>query len=195
MEIGNYIMGGGPLSSRITDRVRKQDGLSYTAVTQFRADASDERGIYMMFCISNPTNTEKVVDAVREEVDRMLESGVTLDELNKAKESFLTNRQGGRARDSKIASILLTNLKTGRTMDFHTQSDERITELTKEQVDAAIKSTIDPKRLVIVTAGDFSKAESGDTEEAEMEENEAEENEVEESGSAEKAEAETAESK
>ena len=159
MEIGNYIMGGGPLSSRIADRVRKQDGLSYTAVTRFRADAQDERGHYMMFCISNPTNTEKVVETVREEVDRMLSNGVTMDELEKAKESFLTNRQGARARDSQIASDLLTNMKTGRTMDFHAQSDQRISQLTKEQVDAALKSVIDPDRLVIITAGDFSKAE------------------------------------
>ena len=169
MEIGNYIMGGGPLSSRIADRVRKQDGLSYTAITRFRANHEDERGLYMMFCISNPKNTEKVVETVREEVDRMLSEGVTMDELNKAKESFLTNRQGGRAKDSRIASDLLKNLKVGRTMDFHAQSDARITQLTKEQVDAAIKSTIDPERLVIVTAGDFSKAEEGEVEdEAEM---------------------------
>ena len=114
----------------------------------------------MMFCISNPTNTEKVVETVREEVDKMLAKGVTMDELNKAKESFLTNRQGGRAKDSRIASDLLKNLKIGRTMDFHTQSDARITQLTKEQVDAAIKLTIDPERLVIITAGDFSKAEA-----------------------------------
>lgn len=165
MEIGNYIMGGGPLSSRIADRVRKQDGLSYTAITQFKARAQDQRGVYMMFCISNPTNTEKVVETVREEVDKMLATGVTMDELNKAKESFLTNRQGGRARDGRIASDLLANLKIGRTMDFHTQSDLRISQLTKEQVDAAIKSTIDPQRLIIVTAGDFSKA-NGDAKES-----------------------------
>ena len=166
MEIGNYIMGGGPLSSRIADRVRKQDGLSYTAITRFRADAQDERGLYMMFCISNPTNTEKVVETVREEVDKMLSSGVTMDELEKAKESFLTNRQGGRARDGQIAADLLKNLKVGRTMDFHTQSDQRISQLTKEQVDAALKSVVDPDRLVIITAGDFKAKSEGETQSA-----------------------------
>ena len=166
MEIGNYIMGGGPLSSRIADRVRKKDGLSYTAMTRFRADAQDERGLYMMFCISNPTNTEKVVETVREEVDKMLSSGVTMDELEKAKESFLTNRQGGRARDGQIGADLLKNLKGGRTMDFHTQSDQRISQLTKEQVDAALKSVVDPGRLVIITAGDFKAKSEGETQSA-----------------------------
>ncbi len=159
MLIGNYIMGGGPLSSRIADRVRKKDGLSYTAMTQFNADSQDERSLYLMFCISNPTNTEKVVSTVAEEVDRMLASGVTMDELNNAKESFLTNRKGGRANDGRLARILLGNLETGRTMEFHQNSDEKIEALSKERVDAALKRLIDPKRLVIVTAGDFDKAE------------------------------------
>ena len=163
MIIGNYIMGGGPLSSRIADRVRKQDGLSYTAMTRFSGDSEDDRGTYMMFCISNPTNTEKVVSTVREEVDRMIASGVTGEELSKAKESYLTNRKGGRANDGRIASELLTNLKTGRTMEFQQASDEKIATLSKEQVDATLKKVIDPERLVIITAGDFSKSEKTET--------------------------------
>lgn len=162
MLIGNYIMGGGPLSSRIADRVRKQDGLSYTAMTRFQGDDEDERGMYMMFCISNPINTEKVVETVREEVDRMLASGVTGDELDKAKESYLMNRRIGRARDRQLATELISNMKTGRTMEFQQASDERISTLTKPQVDAAMKKVIDPDRLLIVTAGDFNKSEKGD---------------------------------
>ena len=113
-----------------------------------------------MFCISNPMNTEKVVETVQEEVDRMLESGVTGDELQKAKESFLINRRGSRARDGQLASELLSNMKTGRTMEFQNASDEKISTLTKEQVDAAMKKVIAPDRLLIITAGDFKKAKS-----------------------------------
>lgn len=163
MLVGNYIMGGGPLSSRIADRVRKKDGLSYTAMTRFQADSEDERGMYMMFCISNPSNTEKVVETVAEEVDRMLSSGVTGEELEKAKESYLNNRKGNRAKDRVLAGQLLSNLKTGRTMEFQSNSDEKIESLSKDRVDQALKRLIKPEKLVIVTAGDFSKTESTQT--------------------------------
>jgi zinc protease len=163
MLVGNYIMGGGPLSSRIADRVRKKDGLSYTAMTRFQADSEDERGMYMMFCISNPTNTEKVVETVAEEVDRMLSSGVTGEELDKAKESYLNNRKGKRAKDRTLAGQLLSNLKTGRTMDFQANSDQKIESLSKDRVDQALKRLIQPDKMVIVTAGDFSKSESTQT--------------------------------
>ena len=84
------------------------------------------------------------------------------EELNKAKESFLTNRQGGRSRDGRLAGELLQNLRTGRTMDFQKASDEKISSLSKEQVDAVLKKVIDPERLLIVTAGDFSKVQDVD---------------------------------
>ena len=153
--IGDYIMGGGPLSSRLADRVRKKEGLSYTAMSRFQADSQDENGLYMMFMISNPANTEKVVTTVAEEVERMLDSGVTGEELENAKESYLKNRQGSRARDAALAELLRENLETGRTMEFQKASDEKISTLTKEVVDQALRNLIVPERLIIVTAGDF----------------------------------------
>ena len=42
--IGNYILGGGPLSSRLADRVRKKDGLSYGVGSMLNAHPIDESG-------------------------------------------------------------------------------------------------------------------------------------------------------
>ena len=163
MLIGDYIMGGGPLSSRIADRVRKQDGLSYTAVTRFAGNSENQIGTFYIFCISKPTNTQKVIAAVTEEVDRMRDSGVTAEELSKAKESYLQNRQGGRAKDSKIASELLSNLRMGRTMAFQSASDNKIAELDKQTVDAALRKVMDLSKMVEVTAGDFSQPDDADS--------------------------------
>lgn len=169
LEIGNYILGGGPLSSRLADRVRKKEGLSYGVGSMFQASPIDERGVLLMFAISNPTNTEKVVGTVKEEVERMLTSGVTGEELEKARDSFIKNRQGGRSNDGTLASTLLRNLEADRTMEFHKQADAKIQLLSKDQVDETIRRYLDPKRLVIVTAGDFSKSESGSDEKQENE--------------------------
>ncbi len=160
--VGDYILGGGPLASRLADRVRKQDGLSYGVGSTFRASSQDPNGTLMLYAISNPANTEKVVDAVDEELTRFLESGVTGEELEKAKESFLKTRQGRRAQDRGLARILLSNLKNDRTMDFQKESDERISGLDKQTVDEAIKRHFQKENLVIVTAGDFANAKKED---------------------------------
>ena len=157
MLVGNYIIGGGPLSSRLADRVRKKDGLSYGVGSQFMADSQDKSGAFMAFAISNPDNTEKVVGAVAEEIQRVLDSGVEEKELKKARRSFLKTRQGGRANDNRLAGRLRQNLELGRTMEFYGKGDETIEALTKEQVEAAIKTLVDPGKMVIITAGDFEK--------------------------------------
>ena len=157
MLIGNYILGGGPLSSRLADRVRKKEGLSYGVGSQYEGSSTDESGVAIIFAISSPDNTEKVVSTIQEEVQRMLESGVTNEELEEAKKSFLKTRVGSRSADASIASILQKNLGLGRSMEFAQQSDDRISVLDKAMVDSALRKHLDPKKMFIVTAGDFEK--------------------------------------
>jgi len=166
LAVANYVLGGGPLASRLADRVRKKEGLSYGVGSMVQADSMDERSMLMMFAISNPENTEKVVNTIDEEVSRFTESGVQAEELNNAISSYLETRKGGRANDSQLAGLLLKNMEAGRTMQFQAESDQKIRLLTKERVDAVIKKLLDKQRLIIITAGDFEKAkESGNKEE------------------------------
>ncbi len=167
--IGNYVLGGGPLSSRLADSVRKDKGLSYGVGSMFQADSQDESARFMMFAISNPANTPAVMDTIADEVKRMLESGVESEEMTKAKESYLNNRKGGRAQDRRLVGTLRKNLELGRDMQFYQDSDDRIESLTKEQIDNALRTLIDQEKLIIVTAGDFDKAEKEAAEAAEKE--------------------------
>ena len=171
MLVGNYILGGGPLSSRLADRVRKKEGLSYGVGSQFMVDSQDKSGAFLVFAISNPDNTEKVVTTIAEEVNRIIESGVEAKELRKARKSFLRTRKAGRSSDSGMATRLRENLELGRTMEFYQKGDDAIEALTKEQVEAAIKTLIKPEKMIIVTAGDFErKSEAAAEEKTEVEE-------------------------
>lgn len=176
MLIGNYILGGGPLSSRLADRVRKKEGLSYGVGSQFQADAQDKSGGFVVFAISNPDNTEKVVTTVGEELQRIIESGVEAKEMRKARKSYLRTRKGRRANDNSLAGRLRENLELGRTMAFYGEGDDRIEALTKEQVEAAIKKLVTPEKMIIVTAGDFEREKKADAD-AEKSETKAEEKE------------------
>jgi len=153
--VGNYILGGGPLSSRLADRVRKKEGLSYGVGSMFRADSHDENAGLMMFAMSNPENTPKVVSTIGEEVNRLVESGVAEVELADAKSSYLETRKGSRSEDRGLAGLLRSNLELGRTMEFSAASDAKIASLTVGQVNEALKKWLDHGKSIIVTAGDF----------------------------------------
>jgi zinc protease len=155
--VGNFVLGGGSLSSRIADRLRQKGGLSYGAASMFSADPIDARGALMIFAIYNPINVEKVTAGVTEEVDRLLRDGVTADELARSKAGYVQQQQVRRSDDGSLASLLAEDLYVGRTMQFQAELERKIRDLTPEAVNAALRKYIDPKQLTVVTAGDFKK--------------------------------------
>lgn len=153
--MGNYIFGGGALSSRLGTRVRQQEGLSYSVGSSLSVSSQDERAGFSISAISNPQNIGRVDQCVREELDRLLREGVTAEELTKAKQGYLQSLKVGRSTDAALAGTLAGLRHLGRTMAWEAEFEKRIEALTPEQVLAACKKHIDPKMLVVVKAGDF----------------------------------------
>jgi len=155
--IGNYIMGGGALSSRLGDRVRQKEGLSYSVGTGITAHPIDQRTNLTLFAITNPENRDRLMQVIREELELLLKDGITASELDKAKLGFLQSEQLERTQDSTLATVIAGTLFAGRTMDYYTQLESQISQLDIESVNAALRKYIDIERLVIFTAGDFAK--------------------------------------
>jgi zinc protease len=160
--MGNYILGSGTLSSRLGTRVRQNEGLSYGITSGLTASSFDKRASLTITAICNPQNVVRVEKAVQEELDRLLRDGVTKDELDKARTGYLQSQKVGRSSDTALAGILSNLSHAGRTMAFSTELEKKIETVTPDEVLAALRKYIDPKKLVIVTAGDFeTKAAAG----------------------------------
>lgn len=155
MVIGNHILGAGALSSRLGNRIRQQEGLSYGVSSSLTASSWDQRGTLSITAISNPQNVAKVVKAAQEELDKLLRDGVSAEELQNAKQGYLQAQKVGLSSDTALAGVLTTLRHRDRTMAFEADFDKRIEALTPEAVNAALKKHIDPKKLVVVTAGDL----------------------------------------
>jgi zinc protease len=159
--MGNYILGSGALSSRLGNRIRQQEGLSYSVSSGLSVSSFDKRAGLTMSAICNPQNMGKVEKAAREELERLLRDGVTVEELDKAKQGHLQAQKVGRANDTALAGLLSNLRHTGRTMTYEAELEKKIEALTPEQIQAALKKHIEPKGLVIVTAGDFDVKTAG----------------------------------
>ena len=156
--LGDFILGGGSLTSRLGDRVRQKEGLSYGVYSSFHAAVEDKAGGLAIGAIFNPANTGKVETAIREELERLLKDGIPADEFEKARQGLLQSRQRQRNDDSYVANRLERSLRTDQTLAYDAGIDAKMAALTAEEVHAALKKYIDPKRLVVVVAGDFAKA-------------------------------------
>ena len=153
--IGNYIFGAGALSSRLGDRIRQKDGLSYGVSSGLSVSSQDKRAALMITAICNPQNAGKVRNAAQEELERLLRDGVTADEVDKAKEGYLQAQKVARTSDSALAGMLANFRYLGRTMAYESELESKIKNLDPKQVNAALRAHVDPKKLVIVTAGDL----------------------------------------
>ena len=111
----------------------------------------------MVMAIYNPDNVAKVITGVDEELARLLRDGVNAGELEKAKAGYLQQQQVMRTTDAMLAASLADNLHLGRTMQFQADLEQKIKNLTPDAVDAALRKHLDPKRLSVVTAGDFAQ--------------------------------------
>ncbi len=155
--IANYILGGGSLSSRLGDRVRQKEGLSYAVASIFAADPYDARGNLAVFAICNPENIEKVEKAIAEELEKLLRNGITAAELEAAKKGYLQQQNITRTSEMMLAPQLAATLYAKRTFRYHDDLERKIAELTVEQVNSAIRNHLDPQKFITVTAGDFRK--------------------------------------
>ena len=153
--VGNHVLGGGALSSRLADRVRQQEGLSYTVGSMYRTYTKEGHGRIMIYAISNPANSDKVVSVINEEIEKLIKDGVTQDEVTKAVDSRLQSSAVSRSTDSGIAGILGSLLAADRDIQSTKDLEDQMKALTPEQVNAAIRKYINPEKLIIVTAGDF----------------------------------------
>jgi len=157
LRMGNFLVGGGTLSSRLGNRIRQKEGLSYGVTSAFSAAPIDPSASFTVNAITNPLNIDRVEVAVQEELSEFLANGPTPDELREGQKAYLEGEKVGRSNDAAIAGQIVSNLRWGRTFAFTKELDARIAALTPEDVRAAFQKYIDPKRLVIIRAGDFKK--------------------------------------
>jgi zinc protease len=159
--MGNYMLGGGALRSRLADRIRQKEGLSYGVGSQLSVPSRDPAGLWLAFAISAPQNTVKVEAALREELDKALMDGFTEAELADAKKAWLQSQQVGRTGDAGLANRLAGYLSYDRTMAFDKDLEAKVGALTVAQVNEAMRAHLKADAVSVIKAGDFAKAAAG----------------------------------
>jgi len=159
--MGNYMLGGGALRSRLADRIRQKEGLSYGVGSQLSVPSRDPAGLWLAFAISAPQNTSKVEAALREELNKALKDGFTDAELADAKKAWLQSQQVGRTGDAGLAGRLAGYLSFDRTMVFDKDLEAKVSALTVAQVNEALRANLKPEAVSVIKAGDFAKAAAG----------------------------------
>ncbi|MES3024910.1 MAG: pitrilysin family protein [Pseudomonadota bacterium] len=159
--VANYLFGGSGMDSRLMQRIRQKDGLSYGAKSSLSADAFDRAGNFAIQVIAAPQNLGKVDVAVQEELARLIKDGFSAQEVARAKSGLLQQRAQDRTADGAVAARINQFMHEKRTFAWSQELDDKIAKLSPEQVNAAFKKAIDPAKLSVVIAADQAKAVAG----------------------------------
>ncbi len=157
LALANFMTGGGFLNSRLATRIRQKDGLSYGVGSMLFASAFDRNAGFVTRAICAPQNAERLVAAFKEEIDRIVRAGFTDEEIAEAKSGYLQQRVVSRSQDREVAETLAGREEEERDLLWDAGVEERIRNLTGEEIHAAFKRHIDAGKISIVLAGDFAR--------------------------------------
>ena len=159
LELGNYILGGGFLNSRLATRLRQKDGLSYGAGSFLSQSSYEGRADLGVYAICAPQNLDKVEIGFKEEMARLLKDGFTDEEIESAKSGLLQGKKVSRAQDRELVGRMVGNLDLDRNMQWNEKYEKALESLTAKQVHQVMKKYIKLEDFSIIKAGDMSKVE------------------------------------
>lgn len=158
MLVANNVMGGGFLSSRLMERLRQKDGLTYGTRARLQVSAYDNAGYWSVVAIAAPQNMARVEGAVREEIARAIKEGFTAAEIASAIDNLLQLRMQNRAQDGSVAGAWIDYLELGRSFSSWSERiDSQIKAVTPESALAAFRKYVQPDKLSFAVAADPAK--------------------------------------
>jgi zinc protease len=157
MVLASYMFGE-PITSRISDRIRNREGLSYGANARMTIPTEGDAATLAGTVSLNPKVGPKVEECFLDELNKAYKAGFTAAELAEAKKAILDARMVGRSTDGALLTLLASHLQLDRPLKWDADLEAKIQALTVEEVNAAFKKHIDPNGLSIVKAGDFKAA-------------------------------------
>lgn len=157
--IANQIFGGSGFASRLMQRIRVKEGYSYGTGSWLQMEFDEEKGMFIMSAIAAPENMKKVVEAYKEEVQKVLDEGFSDKEVTDAINGALKSLRVTWSSEAYIARMLNGNKQMGRDMKWFSEYQAKLPTVTVEQVNAAFAKYIAQQELNIFAAGDWAKVE------------------------------------
>jgi zinc protease len=155
--LGNHMLGGVRGGSRLWNRLREKEGISYEVISSFTANSEDPYAVFTIEATCNPANIDRADKSALEVLDRTLKEGFSEKELADAKKAILQQVQVLLGNDGFLAGALSSQLPLNRTFADAAENQKKIVALTAADVNRAMAKYLSRDKLVIVRAGDFKK--------------------------------------
>lgn len=152
VELMNDILGGSGFTSRITNRVRSDEGLAYSAGSSF-PPGTYYPGTFSAGFQSKSATVAQAVQIVLEEIARIRTTPVTADELETVRNSAIEVFPRQFSSASVVASVFASDELTGRDPLYWKTYRDKVRAVTIADIQRVAQKYLTPDKLVILAVG------------------------------------------
>ena len=159
----NDILGGGGFSARLLTRIRSDEGLAYSASSNFGVGVYYKGAFYAGFQSRSET-VARATAIVLEEIDRIRTQPVEDDELRGSIASFVETFSRSFSSAASITGLFASDEYTGRDPAYLAAYRDNIAAVTADDVLDVAQRYLHPDELVILVVGNLEASMAGDPE-------------------------------
>jgi zinc protease len=156
LRVGTAILGQG-FTGRLMGTVRDREGLTYQ-IGAGMAEDSIADGQWSIGASFAPALLDRGVASTRSVLDRWWQEGVSEAELAARKKGLVGAYQVGLSTTGGLAGAILVSVQRGYDVSWLDQYPDAIKAITRDQVNGAIRTHLDPSTMVLVEAGSVGGA-------------------------------------
>lgn len=151
LRVGTAALGSG-FTGRLMANVRDKEGLTY-GIGSYVAGDTFVDGDWRISANFAPEMLEKGIASTKRQLTEWYAKGITDAELAQRKSGLAGTYKVGLSTTGGMAGTILATLNRELDLSFIDTYPARVSALTKEQVNGAIKQHLDPEKMVLVKAG------------------------------------------
>lgn len=149
--VGNHILGGSGLISRLSVEIREKRGLAYSAFSYFSPMRGP--GPFMIGLQTKNSQAEEAERVVMQTLRDYMDSGPSEEELKHAKQNITGGFPLRIASNKKIIQYLGLLGFYDLPLDYLDTFVERVNAVTVEQIKDAFKRRVNPDELTVIAVG------------------------------------------
>lgn len=158
--VGNHILGGSGLVSKIMEEVREKRGLAYSAYSYFLP--MRVRGPFEIGLETKNASSKEALDVALQTVREFIEKGPSEKALAQAKKNLIGGYVLRLDSNAKLIGEVAAIAALSRPLDWLETYTQKVEAVTLDQIRSAFKRRMDPGKLQVILVGGEKAEGSGD---------------------------------
>lgn len=153
--VGNHVLGGGGMVSRLFEEIREKRGLSYSAYSYFSPMRFN--GPFLAGLQTRSDQVDEALSVLMENINRFIEEGPSKEELIASKKNITGGYPLRIDSNSKILGYVVMIAYYGLPLDYLDTFNANVEAVTIEQIKDAFKRRLAPDKLITVMVGSLAE--------------------------------------